>query len=90
MDSGYEHRMKYHRSTKNLLPAYRVSGLTYTEARGLEEIGMVECHTLKPGQAGSNQIHGISIHNPKGEQYMFDALSYLENKAEQRLLNILQ
>ena len=44
--------MNYHNVTKGLIPAYKVSGLSYNEARGLEEIGMIECHTLNPGRIG--------------------------------------
>ncbi len=89
-DVGYQSRMNYHRITKGLVPAYKVSGLSYATARGLEEIGMVECHTLNPGRFGNNQIHGISANNSNGAYYMSSAISYLENKAEQTLLNLLQ
>ena len=89
-DTGYDSRMSYHKRTKGLTPAKRVSGLSYEEARGLEEIGMAECHTLNPGQSGNNQIRGISPVNPKGDLYMSNAMSYLENRAEQWLLNLLQ
>jgi hypothetical protein len=67
-----------------------VSGVSYNEARGLEEIGMIECHTLNPGRIGYNQIHGISPMNVNGVRYMESAMSYLENKAEQFLLNLLE
>lgn len=62
---------------------------TRKEARGLEEIGMLECHPLKTAFPYNN-IHGISLNNPKRGLYMHDALGYLENKAEDILLNILE
>lgn len=89
-DERFYSRMKYHENTKGLTPAHCVQGLNYYEARGLEEIGMIECHTLRPGEFRYNQIHGISTRNSNGEKYMFDALSYLENKAEQELLNLFE
>ncbi|MBQ3482257.1 MAG: RHS repeat-associated core domain-containing protein [Oscillospiraceae bacterium] len=91
-DTGYEKRMSYHKQTKGYLPAYRIQGLSYAEARGLEELGMIKYHTLNPGKYGSNQIHGISNKNPKGPLYLTKALScltgYLENKREQFILNL--
>ena len=70
-DSGYSSRMKHHEATKHLTPAKRISGLTYEQARGLEEIGMIECHTLKPKENFiNNRIHGISSSNPKYGEYM--------------------
>ena len=93
-DVGYNSRMAYHKETKGYLPSYRISGLSYAEARGLEEIGMIECHTLNPGQPGYNQIHGIGERNINGSLYMSSALSkiesYIQNKAEQFLLNLLE
>ena len=88
-DSGYRDRMRYHASTRGLTPAYRVSGLTYAEARGLEEIGMIECHTLNAANPLNNQIHGIGPQNNNGEKYLNAACDYLLNRAENSLLNIL-
>ena len=89
-DSGYNARMKYHRNTRGLEPAHRISGLSYQEARGLEEIGMIECHTLNALNPINNQIHGISSKNGMGESYMKAACDYLFNRAEDELLNIFQ
>ena len=88
-DRGYNDRMRYHYNTRGLTPAYRISGLSYAEARGLEEIGMIECHTLNPTNPINNQIRGISPKNKSGETYMNSAVSYLENKAENFLLNLI-
>ena len=89
-DEGYEARMTYHERTRGLTPVKRVRGLSYAEARGLEEIGMIECHTLNPSNPVNNQIHGISIRNKKGGTYMEAAIDYLLNRAENSLLNILK
>ena len=89
-DDGFKARMDYHKITRGLTPAKRVQGLSYAEARGLEEIGMIECHTLNPSNPINNQIHGISIRNRKGRSYMEAAIDYLLNRAENSLLNILE
>ena len=82
-------RMKYHEVTRGLVPAYMFRGLAYTEARGLEEIGMIELYTINRKYSWNNQIHGISPVNPRGPLYMMSAAEYLDNKAEQELLNLL-
>lgn len=89
-DEGYKARMKYHQKTRGLVPAYRVSGLSLAEARGLEEIGMITCHTLNSSNPINNQIHGISPLNKSRERYMVAASNYMANKAENELLNILE
>ena len=88
-DSGYNDRMRYHAATRGLTPQLRVSGLSYAEARGLEEIGMIECHTLNASNTANNQIHGISPRNKNGEKYMVAACNYLYNRAEDALLNLI-
>ena len=80
--------MNYHKKTRHLVPVYKVEGLTYKEARGLEEMGMLLCHTLRK-EYPFNIIHGISINNPNRAIYLYNAVKYLENKAENELLNIL-
>lgn len=89
-DSGYNARMAYHYSTRGLTPAQRISGLNYAEARGLQEIGMIECHTLNALNPINNQIHGISPKNVNGEVYMKAACDYLFNRAEDWVLNIFE
>jgi hypothetical protein len=79
--------MAYHYATRGLTPAHRISGLSYIEARGLEEIGMIECHTINPSNPINNQIHGIGENNPNGETYMRAATNYLFNRAENWMLN---
>ena len=89
-DEGYSSRMAYHYATRNLTPAQRISGLSYNEARGLEELGMIQCHTLNAKNPINNQIHGISIRNRKGEIYMNAACNYLFNRAENWVLNLFE
>jgi len=86
---NYNSRMAYHKATRGLDIKYSVSGLSYFEARGLEEIGMIECHTINRSNYKNNQIHGIAPSNKKGNQYLDAAANYLLNKAEDMLLNIL-
>ena len=86
---NYASRMRYHYRTRGLTPQYYVSGLNYIQARGLEEIGIISCHTLNNGTYYNNQIHGISIFNVKRVNYLGAAEDYLANKAENALLNLL-
>ena len=88
-DDGYKARMAYHEKTRGLTPAYRVSGLSREEARGLEEIGMIECHTLNAMNPVNNKIHGVGEKNSSGAKYMKAAVNYLVNRAEDKLLNLL-
>ena len=87
-DSGYRDRMAYHKATRGLTPQKRISGLSYAEARGLEEIGMIECHTLNPSNPKNNQIHGIGANNRNGGYYLDAACDYLLNRAENSILNL--
>ena len=89
-DSGYNARMAYHYNPRGLTPAQRISGLNYAEARGLEEIGMIECHTLNALNPINNQIHGISSKNKNGGAYMQAACDYLFNRAENWVINLFK
>lgn len=89
-DDGYNARMSYHARTRGLNPKHRISGLTKEEARGLEEIGMISCHTLNPLNKINNQIHGISPKNKHLELYMDAAYNYLYNRAEDWVINIFE
>ena len=88
-DSGFKRRMAYHEATRDLTVKYAYHGLTYAEARGLEEIGMIECHTINKDNPANNQIHGISGTNKKAGSYIDAALGCLENKAGNMLLNLV-
>ncbi len=48
---------------------------------------MLSCHTHK-GVFPWNIIHGIATNNPNRDLYFFDAISYLDNRAEDSLLNL--
>ena len=86
--SGYEARMNYHQRTRGLRPAKTFIGLDYSSARGLEEILMIELHLLNPSNPLNNQIHGIGPRNPNGSNYLAAAQEYLENYAEDSILNL--
>jgi len=86
-DRGYKARLNYHKNTRGLKEGYRIAGLNKIQARGLEEIGMILCHTLKPGKDVNNQIHGISARNPNGKTYLNAGWGYLSNHIENWMLN---
>ena len=88
MTANYNQRMRYHKAVRDMVPVDSVSGLTYEQARGMEEIGMQYYHTLR-GKFPNNIIHGISPYNPNKEMYIFDTIGYLKNKAENELLNFI-
>ncbi len=77
-----------YKAVRDMVPVDSVSGLTYEQARGMEEIGMQYYHTLR-GKFPNNIVHGISPYNPNKEMYIFDTIGYLENKAENELLNFI-
>ena len=87
-DEGYDARMNFHWRTKKLKPAYHIQGLTRAQARGLEEMGMLQCHTIKKGSDINNKIHGISLKNTQRDYYMIEAEKYLLNRVSNTLLNI--
>ena len=66
--------------------------LSYSEARGMEEVGLLWCHTLNrdksPGNI-NNRIHGISSKNSNYSSYMGAAYNYITNRAEESFLNFL-
>ena len=76
--------------TQGLIPTIRIDNLTYNEARGLEEIGMIYYHTRKfLFEQGINLIHGISPTNKNIDVYL-DAASrrcdYLYNRMDNTYL----
>ena len=84
---NYDQRMAFHEKTRHLYPAFKIEGLTYEEARGLEEIGMLSLNSLR-GVFPFNIIHGIAPTNPLGWLYSYDAANYIENKLSQDFLNL--
>ena len=89
LDSRFDQRMSYHKLTRKLTLVKRISNLSYIQARGLEEIGMIQCHTLNPENPINNQIHGISENNPLGETYINSAVEYIGNRLENLFLDFL-
>ena len=64
-------------------------GLTYEQARGLEQILMLQHHTINTANRMNNQINGISPHNPNLGYYMQAArgiIDYAENKFTNEIL----
>lgn len=88
-DDGFNQRIAYHERTKGITLYYAVHGLDWATARGLEEIVMIECHTMNPSNPVSNQIHGVGINNKKGGIYFEAVMDYLQNRAEEDLLNLI-
>ena len=66
------------------------SGLTRIEARGLEQIMMLHCHTLNTANEINNQIRGISPNNKRLQTYMEAARGiarYIDNQVTNEILN---
>ncbi|MEQ8156790.1 MAG: hypothetical protein ABRQ25_18255 [Clostridiaceae bacterium] len=61
------------------------SNLTYFEARGLEQLAMLQCHT-HVSEGGLNSIWGISSKNPRGVKYSLAGLDYLNNQVSNEVL----
>ncbi|MFR3418472.1 MAG: RHS repeat-associated core domain-containing protein [Christensenellales bacterium] len=64
-------------------------GLTYDQARGLEQLLMVYYHTLNALNPANNQINGIRMNNPKYRHYIDSANALFENIISNEVLNIL-
>ena len=64
-------------------------GLTYDQARGLEQLLMVYYHTLNALNPANNQINGIRANNPKFRHYIDSANALFENIISNEVLNIL-
>ena len=64
-------------------------GLTYDQARGLEQLLMVHYHTLNALNPANNQINGIRANNPKYRHYIDSANALFENIISNEVLNIL-
>jgi len=62
------HKSNPHR--KNLKLEVIAPDLNYYDARGLEQIAMLECHTINTANRMNNQINGISPFNKLLNVYM--------------------
>ena len=63
--------------------------MDYYQARGLEQIAMLEYHTINTANKMNNQINGISPHNKSYGVYMEagrGVARYLENKVSNEIL----
>ena len=78
--------------TKELVLDHAISGLTWCQARGLEELGMLSYHTLNAlsGSVGKNSIHGVSIKNPNRKVYLKAAWNYMYNKTTDTWYNLME
>ena len=75
---------------KDLKMRVIAQNLSYAEARGIEQIEMVACHTrLFKNESGLNKINGIGIKNRNRQMYMAAAkacYSYWDNQLDNELL----
>jgi len=81
----YQHA--HSEKTKNLELAYYIDGLTWSEARGLEQLGIVEYNTKN---AGANSINGISDHNPNRIPYIVAAWDFIYNELTSEIYNLME
>lgn len=88
-DDGFDKRIAHHLRTKKLSLYYSVHGLDWLTVRGLEEVGMVQCHTINLSDPVANHIHGVGIFNKNGGGYFEAVMDYLLNHAEESLLNLI-
>ena len=72
--------------TEGLRLAYSIQGLTWSEARGLEQLGIASYNTIN---LGKNSINGISPKNINREAYLTAAWNYIYNQATNEWYNLL-
>ena len=65
-------------------------GLSYEQARGLEQKLIDELYTLNKGNKEYNQINGISRSNPNFLLYMSTVIKLIENRTTNEILNWLR
>ena len=83
---GFNARMAYHESKGRQL-VFFVPGLTYGECRGLEQGGMILCHTINRFNPLHNQIRGVSPRNDARGLYL-EALRAMRDTNLSSKLNI--
>ena len=71
--------------TSELNMQFAVSGLTWCEARGLEQADIVTYNTIN---IGKTSINGVSPHNPNREAYLTAAWDFIYNQATNAYYNI--
>ena len=72
--------------TGHLEYAWSVSGLTWAEARGLEQLGILAYNAI---DFGLNSINGISSENPNRYPYLHAAWNYVYNQVTNEYYNIV-
>ena len=86
---NYQVRMEQHSKkggkTYGMIPGPYIENLTYTQARGLEQIGILACHTMYKGK---NSINGISPKNKNLFTYMWRGYNYLYNQVTNEIYNL--
>ena len=82
-------RKRWHTLMKPGLAFKRLDeNLTYAEARGLEQMYMIQYDTVHKGSFMNNQINGISPNNPRAGEYFLAGLKKIDNQIENALLNL--
>ena len=88
VQENLEQRTSFHKRTKGLKDFYFINNLTWDQARGAEEAGMLYFHTIHRGIPYNNQIHGISKSNKNYQIYMDAINRYANNKFEELIYHI--
>ena len=79
--ANFDKRMKYHESKGRVL-SWHLDGLTYTECRGVEQIGMMYYHSVYRNGGLNNQINGVSLWNPNKGIYLRKGYEYITRSFE--------
>ena len=80
---------KHNPFRKDLRMEIIAQDLSYNEARGLEQIAMLQCHTINTANRMNNQINGISPFNKSLEIYMTagrGVAGYISNQISNEIL----
>lgn len=84
-----DQRLEQHKNsakTGDLKLGFYYSGLTWSEARGFEEQGIITYNLI---ECGKNSIHGISNGNPNRYAYMYALWNYFYNEGSDLFYNII-
>ncbi|MGN0496480.1 MAG: GIY-YIG nuclease family protein, partial [Lachnospiraceae bacterium] len=95
---NYSKRMLQHKRNGGVMQKYglkegtlREDGLTYEQARGIEQTWMVWFHTRNwLSEGGYNKINGISENNNNKQLYYDETVSFFENQVDNEYLNLLE
>ena len=81
-------RLKAHEAsdkTGDLTLAFYCSGLSWTQARGLEQVGIFTYNTINEGR---NSINGVSPKNQNRIPYLTSAWDYIYNQISNEIYNL--